>query len=698
MPLELMSPAGNYESVVAAVRGGADAVYFGAPDFNARRGADNLNDETMLEALRFCRLRGVKTYITVNTLVTDRELLRAHELISRLSSSGADAVIVQDLGMARMVRAAAPDLPMHASTQLSVHNLGGAIAAQRLGFSRVVLARELPLDEIEFISKHSPIETEVFCHGALCMSHSGQCYMSSVIGGRSGNRGMCAQPCRMSYSFFGGRQDHMLSLKDLNLLPYLNRLEQAGVACVKIEGRMKRPEYTALVTSIYRRAIDTGLPPTAQDMQKLDLLFSRDGFTDGYLTDNKGEHMFGMRTTEDGKAARVLYKEAQGIYKSQPEPPSVGLSLCFTAKRGQDVLLKCTDQDGNVWEATSPAPEEALNRPTTKQEIEAYLSKTGGTVFRADRVDIELDSGLRLASSTVNAMRRKCTDGLTSIRRRAPDRTEGQWQPGVRRLPYKDKPGLIFSFTSCEQITSKALSRKPDFVYLPLDEIVKKSEYVQRINTTIPVAAVLDRIIFDKQWPAVLSDLKTARTLGIEHLVCTNIGQMPIVEKLGFSLRGDFGLNVMNSQAIKELRSLGLGSCTLSFELNVAQMRDMSLSLDCELIAYGRLQLMVTENCIIKRRSGKCMQNAQNIALVDKTGRHFPLLCKPGHRNIMLNAEKLYLADKLPELSGLGLRHLRLDFTTETAHECVDVINAYCGGEELRSGRTTRGLYFRGVQ
>ena len=242
MPMELMSPAGSMEGILAAVRGGADAVYFGTGDFNARRNAKNLEGEELAEAFRYCRLRGVRTYVTVNTLVTDRELSRAKELVLRLSELGADALIVQDLGMARLIRSVAPDLPILASTQMTVHNLGGVLAAEKLGFSRVVLSRELPLKEIEFICARSPVEIEVFVHGALCMCYSGQCYLSAAIGGRSGNRGLCAQPCRMSYSFRGASPGHPLSLKDLSLARHLEELEQAGVHTLKIEGRMKRPE------------------------------------------------------------------------------------------------------------------------------------------------------------------------------------------------------------------------------------------------------------------------------------------------------------------------------------------------------------------------------------------------------------------------------------------------------------------------
>ena len=361
MALEIMSPAGSYESVIAAVRGGADAVYFGAGDFNARRNAKNLTDEELAEAMKYCRLRGVRTYLTVNTLVTDRELDRAAALIEKLTVMGADAIIVQDLGMAKLIRTVSPEMPIHASTQMTVHNLAGVMEVQELGFSRAVLSRELPLSEIAFICENSPIDIEIFGHGALCMCYSGQCYLSAAIGGRSGNRGLCAQPCRMMYSYAGGKPCYPLSLKDLSVAQYLQQIEKAGVKCIKIEGRMKRPEYTALVTKIYKDAVTYGKNPSRDDLYKLQTLFSRDGFTNGYLEDDKGPHMFGVRSESDGRETRAIYKEAREIWESEPEPPVIGVDFGFKARRGENMTLEAKDAGGFRYFAEGPVP----GRPST---------------------------------------------------------------------------------------------------------------------------------------------------------------------------------------------------------------------------------------------------------------------------------------------------------------------------------------------
>ena len=418
MPMELMSPAGSLEGVIAAVRGGADAVYFGTGDFNARRNAKNLEGDDLAEALRYCRLRGVRTYVTVNTLVTDRELSRAREMILQLNQLGADALIVQDLGMARMIRALAPDLPIHASTQMTIHNIGGVLQAHRLGFSRVVLSRELPLEEIAFICKNSPVEIEVFVHGALCMCYSGQCYLSAAIGGRSGNRGLCAQPCRMSYSLPGESMEHPLSLKDLSLAEHLSQLEQAGVHTLKIEGRMKRPEYTALVTSIYKKALTERRAPTAEELSRLQAVFSREGFTDGYFTGHKGPEMFGTRQEENGRETRELYKQAQTIYQSQPEPPTVPVELRFSAHAEQPMVLLAEDRDGHRYETVGIPAEPALRRATTEEEVRSALSKTGGTVFFPETVDVDLEDGLRASAAAINALRREVLAELSAVRSR----------------------------------------------------------------------------------------------------------------------------------------------------------------------------------------------------------------------------------------------------------------------------------------
>ena len=362
--LELLAPAGSMEALRAAVQNGANAVYLGVGPFNARQGARNFTLETLREAVQYAHIRGVAVHLTVNTLVSDRECPQAAELIRAAARAEVDAFIVQDLGVLALCRQIAPRIPIHASTQMTIHSLDGVHQAAALGVSRVVLSRELPKEEIARICRNSPVEIEVFVHGALCMCYSGQCYMSGVIGRRSGNRGQCAQPCRLPYGYGRFENKHPLSLKDNCLAPYLRELEQMGVASVKLEGRMKRPEYVATVTGIYRRAIDAGRVTRGQ-MDRLEAIFSRQGFTDGYYRGRTGPAMFGVR--QEGGEDRALLAQARATYESV-ENPLVPVEFYMIVNQ-DSAMLAVQDPLGNVCKAIGPRPEPAVRRALTVEEL-----------------------------------------------------------------------------------------------------------------------------------------------------------------------------------------------------------------------------------------------------------------------------------------------------------------------------------------
>ena len=399
--MELLSPAGGYDALVAAVQSGADAVYMGFGAFNARRSAKNFTDEDFASAVRYCHLRGVRVFLTLNTLVTDRELPQAAEALRNASRMGVDAVLVQDWGLLTLAREIVPDLPIHASTQMSLFTLGGANEAAALGMERVVLARELCRDDIAEICKGCGAEIEIFGHGALCMCYSGQCEMSAVLGQRSGNRGACAQPCRLPYGVNAPcRNGYPLSLKDANLSACLQDMERIGVDCLKIEGRMKRPEYVAVVTGIYRRLLDERRQPTAAEGAALEQAFSRSGFTDGYWRGKKGKAMFGTRP-ENAPEPKELFAKARAQYENGRENRKVPVILHLIVRRGEPVRLggSCAIHGGvTIAMAQGDAPEEARIRAVTAEELRQRLSKTGGTVFTADSVEIELDEGLMVAA------------------------------------------------------------------------------------------------------------------------------------------------------------------------------------------------------------------------------------------------------------------------------------------------------------
>ena len=694
--MELLAPAGSMEALRAAVCNGADAVYLGADTFNARMNARNFSAADLQEAVVYCHVRGVKVHLTLNTLVLDREMPRAAELIRMAASCGVDAFIVQDLGMVSLCRQLAPDVPIHASTQMSIHSLEGVLEAAALGCSRVVLARELPAEEIAHICKKSPVEIEVFVHGALCMCYSGQCYLSSVIGRRSGNRGQCAQPCRLPYGY--GRFEstrYPLSLKDNCLAGELDELRRMGVASIKIEGRMKRPEYVAIVTRAYRTVLNGG-KLTQADLQELETAFSRQGFTDGYFKGQTGSDMFGRRQESEDTAD--LFASARATYE-QGETQRIGVRFYAMIHRGQPARLAVEDPDGNLCRTYGPVPEQAVYRSLTAQDLEQQLKKTGGTPYLCTSVRSSLDPDLMLPASAINAMRRDVIAELTAKRGRAEKPHLNAYDEPPRYDGISGEPQLTVAVRTADQITSRMLSMKPTVLYVPLSELVEHPELRQRVGVETQLAAILPRVIWSGELVPIARQLRTVYDMGVRQVLAGNLGQLHIARAAGFAVRGDFGLNIVNSRAMRYLREQGLDSQLLSFELTLPQIRDISKAVPAEVLIYGRLPLMLVGNCAIKNRTGTCTCQTGTVRLVDRVGEEFPIVKDPGTcRNVLLNGKKLYLLDKKDAFRGMGLWALRLQFTTENPSEIDKVLMDYQGRAVFDAGSYTRGLYSRGVE
>lgn len=694
--MELLAPAGSMEALRAAVCNGADAVYLGADTFNARINARNFSAADLQEAVVYCHVRGVKVHLTLNTLVLDREMPRAAELIRLAASCGVDAFIVQDLGVVSLCRQLAPDVPIHASTQMSIHSLEGVLEAAALGCSRVVLARELPAEEIAHICKKSPVEIEVFVHGALCMCYSGQCYLSSVIGRRSGNRGQCAQPCRLPYGY--GRFEstrYPLSLKDNCLAGELDELRRMGVASIKIEGRMKRPEYVAIVTRAYRTVLNGG-KLTPSDLQELETAFSRQGFTDGYFRGQTGSDMFGRR--QEGEDTADLFASARATYE-QGEPQRIGVRFYAMIRRGEPAQLAVEDPDGNLCRTRGPVPEQAVYRSLTPQDLEQQLKKTGGTPYLCTAVRSSLDPDLMLPASAINAMRRDVIAELTAKRGRAAPARLNAYDEPPRYDGIAGEPQLTIAVRTAGQITSRMLSMKPTVLYVPLSELAEHPDLPQRVSVETQLAAILPRVIWSGELAPIARQLRTVYEMGVRQVLAGNLGQLHIARAAGFAVRGDFGLNIVNSRAMRYLREQGLDSQLLSFELTLPQIRDISKAVPVELLIYGRLPLMLMENCVMKNRTGICACQTGTVRLVDRLGEEFPIVKDPGTcRNVLLNGKKLYLLDKKDALRGMGLWALRLQFTTENPGEIDKVLMDYQGRAVFDAGSYTRGLYSRGVE
>ena len=681
---ELLAPAGSPEALRAAVEHGADAVYLGWGTLNARRGAQNFSGEEFAQALAYCHIRGVRVFLTLNILLSDRELPGALETARTASRLGVDAVLVQDWGLFDLLRRTLPDLPLHASTQMSVFTSGGANELAADGCERVVLARECSGEETADICRNCPAEIETFVHGALCVCYSGQCAMSAMVGGRSGNRGRCAQPCRLPYGVneaAGTRRP--LSLKDSCLADRLGEMAEMGVSCLKIEGRMRRPGYVAAVTDIYARLLEERRKPTSREREALDRAFSRSGFTDAYWRGKKGRSMLGFRP-ENAPAAE------------EPSPPEkdrrVPVSFACVVRAGVPCALSADDGAGSRVTAFGPVPEPAGRRGLTAEDLSARLAKTGGTPYRCAAVDAAVEPDLYLSAASLNALRRDALDALSAARSAPPVRRECFPPPPLPEIDCAEaEPRFTVSVTSAAQLTEELLDLRPARVYVPL-ELLEELPALPEADTEY--CAILPRVWRDRDEDLLRRRLDRARALGAAGLLLGNLGHFPLARSGGWRLYGDYGLNVFNSRSLAYLREKGLESACLSFELRFSQMRDLRKLLPAEAIVYGRLPLMITENCLIRNSAG-CRCGRPNV-LRDRTGAAFPLLPAFGHRTEVQNSRPLWLADR-PDWRRLGLSFARLRFTTESPEACAQICRAYLD-HAAPTGEFTRGLYLRGVE
>ncbi len=692
--IELLAPAGSMDALRAAVQNGADAVYLGCGTFNARQGAKNFTIQTLAEAVKYCHIRGVAVHLTLNTLVSDKETDECIKLITAAAECGVDAFIVQDLGVIELCRRIAPSVALHGSTQMTIHSLSGVLLCAAWGMSRVVLSRELNQEEIRYICKHSPIEIEVFGHGALCMSYSGQCYLSAAIGGRSGNRGRCAQPCRQCYGYSRRQNRYPLSLKDNCLIDHLRELEGMGVASLKLEGRMKRAEYVAVVTDVYRRALD-GEAVTREMTDALLMAFNRQGFTDGYYLNQLGSDMFGIREDKGDEAPwmRAARQSYEGV-----ENPLVNVAMHMVVRQGISSLT-VVDPEGRRCTVQGPAPEPARTQELTESQLEDRLSKTGGTVYRCVRVTADLMPGLSLSAANINAMRRDALNQLTAQRSRLASRQTYPMPKLHRQEGPREVPGYTIQVTTREQITPKVLKMNPAALYVPLHILAGDEAFTCQLVKLAPVAAVLPRIVHDGQMQKLRDEMRRVCRWGVKAALVGNLGLMLPVREAGLEIRGDFGLNIYNSVSMLALKELEVKSATVSFEMTLPQVRDLGKAIPAELLAYGRMPLMITENCLIRGKLGECACHLTSTKLVDKTGAEFPVL-RDGNtcRSVLFNGKKLNWLDRQKDLGKLGLWAVRLYFTTENPQEVDRVLHSCVVPERFDPGACTRGLYLRGLE
>ena len=685
---EVLAPAGSPEVIYPAVRMGANAVYLGADIFSARGNAGNFNREQLLDAVKYCHARNVAVHLACNTLIHDDEIESALKLIEYACKIGIDAVIIQDIGLASLIKKAAPNMVLHASTQMSVHTAEAAKMLYDMGFERVVLARELSKLEIKEIADklkamNCPIELEVFVHGALCMCVSGQCYMSAMLGGRSGNRGLCAQPCRLPFN--AGGNGHDLSLKDLSLISNLRELHEIGVTSFKIEGRMKRPEYVAAAVSACRQSLDKGFAD-ADILEKLRAVFSRSGFTDGYYTGKLGPEMFGTRSKEDvTSATNKLLTQIRTSYKD--EMPLVPVSFRLELKNGIPTRLSVCDNDGNSAEVFGDIPEKALNVPLSAERCEGYLNKTGGTPFYADKIDCIIDSGLTLSAKALNAMRRDILQALLAKRE--------QLKPIDFEMPNVIKPsthntrGMNFraKFRN-ENIPDDFLDC--ELIYVPM--FLPNSEIISLMDRGFAVAVEIPRAMFGRE-TEIENRLRELKDLGIYEVLASNLGAVALAKKLRMDIHGGFGLNIANTAALEWAESIGMLDVEVSFELTLAQIARLGGTIPRGIISYGRLPLMLTRNCPVKNDGKGCKNCKTPPTIRDRKGKDFPIICDKKSCEI-LNCVPLILSDRQDEIKNVDFQILQ--FNVENSVESSGKLKEYVEKNSPKA-EFTRGLYYRGL-
>ncbi len=673
MSIEILAPAGGEQQLEAAVRAGADAVYLGLRGkLNARRGAANFSVEELSDVVAMCHEAGTSVHVTLNTLLFDDERQSALSQIEAVCRAGVDAVIVQDLGLAALIRKCAPQLVMHASTQMTIHNRAALGTLRDLGFSRAVLARELSGGEIAAIAKDSVIETEVFIHGALCMSVSGQCLFSSMLGARSGNRGMCAQPCRLPFTSNGF--ESCLSLKDMSHIEYIPELEGMGVTSLKIEGRLKRPEYVAAAVTACREMRDKG-SVSPELMADLKRVFSRSGFTDGYYTGRRGSAMFGTRQKEDA-ADSGTFASLHRLYRVQT--PKIPLTAKLWA--GESAVLSLSDgQNTVVAQIENPA----ASGEVSAELAEKQLSRTGGTPYYLNSLSVGGDRGI--APSALNALRRNALSMLSDERKKPRSIEFALCSDAFERHTVAKKPLLTLIFGSYEQIPHdlSEYSDSIEKIYLPLECDLKKVGSLK-----IPLCAEAPRTLFtgEDTFGKWLSDAENA---GVKTVMLHNMGQIAIAKSMGFELEGGFSLNTVSTAAIAELDRLGFSSCELSPELCAGRISSLGGTLPRKAMIYGRIPMMLTRNCPAALNG--CV--GTDCHITDRRGIDFPVICRAGASEV-LNSVPLAIMDRnelLPGVDGFTMR-----FTTESAPECGKIIEAAIKGEPMCIQRT-KGLYFRTV-
>jgi len=685
--LELLAPAGKWESLIAAVQNGADAVYLGEQSFSARKNAGNFTWEEIENAVRYCHIRGVRVFLALNTLIGEDELPLFEKAVVKAAESGVDALIIQDLGAAEIAKKVCPDMPIHASTQLTASNVYDVKAFQEKEFSRVVLSRELSEAEIRHIYAETDAEIEAFAHGALCISFSGKCLMSSFIGGRSGNRGMCAQPCRQMYSC-GKNKGYLLSPRDLCLADDLKKMADAGVRSFKIEGRMKSPEYVATVTGVYRKYLDSFDHLTKDDEDRLKRIFVRgDGFTKAYFAEKNTPEIMNYAISNDKISSRAdedILKEARASFRDGAQNKKIPVNASLKIKYNQPSILTLSDGTNEV--AVNGAVGEAAQRVALSRErAEEQIGKMGQTPFELNTFDFEADENITLPVSELNRLRRECAELLQNKRGEIASRKIYSFEYPTEKNRAKTPLYISVEVMTKEQFMA---AKEADRILVPLS-LWKDITPDKRCFVVLPKVVLDEKSVEEK-----LS--KIPQEYGV---YASTPGMILLAEKLGRSVHADWSNNIYNSVSASVF-SEKCDTITLSPELSLGAVKEIVRKTDilCEVLVHGYQTVMTSRACLIRGITGKC-DCREPIRIKDKTGAEFTIVGdKDTHLNTVLNSRITFMADKMKDIKKSGIDGIRLVFTTENAEETKNTISMYKGKTEVvKPSSFTRG-YLGGKQ
>jgi len=803
--IELLSPAGSMEGLKAAVNNGCDAVYLGGKSFSARQYAGNFSLKELEEACDYCHLRGIDLYVTVNTLYKDAELDAFMEYIAKLYVMGVDALIVQDIGAVRMIRRAFPDFLIHASTQMTANSLADVKYWEEEGVTKVVLSRELSLKEIKEITDACEAEIETFVHGALCVSYSGQCIMSSMLGGRSGNRGRCAQTCRLPYGLYNGTdkvdEGYLLSPKDMETITILPELIEAGISSFKIEGRMKNSEYVAGVTQVYRKYIDMyfedpeGYQVDPADLKMLTQLFNRGGFSQGYYHSFAGRgmmsverpktwglkvgfvdnyiakyHRLTIRTREalvpgDGievwtqeephvgtniskqsKAGEVIALSLEGniskndaVYRTydkvlydtlqktwQKDTRKLSVWGSVQAKKGEPITFSLWDMNGHRVYVTGEIVEKAENQPLSVEKLSAQMSKMGNTSFFAEEILVDADADVYVGISALNQLRREGVQALEEMILKKIKRVEisSEQQRDHQKAVICRRKKLNILVSNKEQFEIAVQTENANIIYVECSDYLLEN-LMEFLNTCrkfdVKLYVALPRIA--RQWEIEKSKywLETLKNSAIDGFLVRSAGEFGLVKDIGKKITVDYTMNIMNEEAVRYWQERGADTVCLCVEANLQEMNAMG-NQDCEMVVYGYLPLMKTQQCPIGNYAGGkdgqkycSMRNKDGLYFLrDRKEMKFPLMTDCEHCTCtILNSKPLFTLKFYDEILESVTGSIRLDFTKEGAGRTARLTKAYSQMtdnpheisaeirdllEEMKEKGSTKGHFFRGVE